>query len=379
MQALEELNQSMKGRGAELGDLKRQGKKIVGYFPGGYFPEELAYAAGAVPVALNRGGDHEPVEVSGAYMSRWIWSFGRANIGYKMLGSEPIYEAIDIFVVPVTDNHVRILADTWDVFTDVEVFRFGVPHTEHPWSADYFQTGITMLKERLENLTGNKISDEKLKEAIDLSNKERALLRELSLMRKADRPPIRTRDFIALNHASLILDKRFVVEKLEEIVSELRGKQGPEPTGPRLMLMGTTLAHGDYRILDWINAVGGMVVIEEFGEGIRHYWESVEPDGDLMKALADRYFTRRAHPAWFRPGIKRQEFAVKLAKDFGVQGVVWYQMMNRESDEFESYWYPDVLRKGANVPMLKLVSDYDSVERGQFLTKLETFIHGIRG
>jgi len=47
----------MKDRPAELGVLKAQGKKIIGYFPGGYFPEEMVYACDAVPVALNRGGD----------------------------------------------------------------------------------------------------------------------------------------------------------------------------------------------------------------------------------------------------------------------------------------------------------------------------------
>jgi benzoyl-CoA reductase/2-hydroxyglutaryl-CoA dehydratase subunit BcrC/BadD/HgdB len=97
-----------------------------------------------------------------------------------------------------------------------------------------------------------------------------------------------------------------------------------------------------------------------------------------MDALADRYFTRRVPPAWFRPGKERQEFAIKLAKEYEVDGVIWYQMMARESDDFESYWYPDVLKKGANAPMLKLTSDYDSVERGQFSTRLETFIESIR-
>ena len=378
MEAIAQLNQLLKTRGAELRELKQQGKKIIGYFPGGYFPDELVLAADAVPVALNRGGDHEPVEMAGAYMSRWIYTFARANIGYRVLGTEPIYNIIDEYVVPVTDNHVRIVADTWDSFTEMTTFRYGIPHTKHDWSADYVIHGFNMLKDRLEELTGNKITDEKIQAAIDLCNKERGLLREISLMRQSKRPPITTKDFVMLNHASLMLDKKVVVEKLEEIVAGLRGTEGPELEGPRLMLMGTTMAYGDHRILDFINAAGGNVVIEEFGEGIRHYWETVNPDGDLMKALGDRYFTRRVPPAWFRPGTERKEFAVKLAKDFNVDGVVWYQLMARETDDFESYWFPDVLKKGAGVPMLKLTSDYDSVERGQFSTKLETFVDSIK-
>ena len=378
MQAIEELNKRMKARGAELKALKAQGKKVIGYFPGGYFPEELALAADAVPVGLNRGGDHEPVEIAGAYMTRWIYTFARANIGYRILGTEPIFNVIDEYVIPVTDNHVRVLADTWDVFTEMKPFRFGIPHTKHPWSAGYVAEGMGMLKDRLEKVTGNKITDDKLKEAIALCNRERELLKEISLTRQSNRPPIATKDFVLLNHASLILDKKLMVEKLEEIAAELKGKEGDQIKGLRLMLMGTTLAYGDHRILDFINAAGGTVVIEEFGEGLQQYWEMVNPEGDLIEALADRYFTRRVPPAWFRPGTERQEFAVKLARDFSVEGVVWYQLMARESDDFESFWFPKVLREGANVPMLKLTSDYDSVERGQFSTRLETFIQSIR-
>ncbi len=378
MQAIEELNKRMKARGAELKALKAQGKKVIGYFPGGYFPEELALAADAVPVALNRGGDHEPVEIAGAYMTRWIYTFARANIGYRILGTEPIFNVIDEYVVPVTDNHVRVLADTWDVFTEMKPFRFGIPHTKHPWSAGYVAEGMGMLKDKLEKVTGNKITDDKLKEAIALCNRERELLKEISLTRQSNRPPIATKDFVLLNHASLVLDKKLMVEKLEEIAAELKGKEGEEIKGLRLMLMGTTLAYGDHRILDFINAAGGTVVIEEFGEGLQQYWEMVNPEGDLIEALADRYFTRRVPPAWFRPGTERQEFAVKLARDFSVEGVVWYQLMARESDDFESFWFPKVLREGANVPMLKLTSDYDSVERGQFITRLETFVQSIR-
>ncbi|MFO8009967.1 MAG: 2-hydroxyacyl-CoA dehydratase family protein [Dehalococcoidia bacterium] len=378
MKFVEDLGRRMKDRAGELRELSSGGTKVVGYFPGGYFPVELAYAAGAVPVALNRGGDHEAVEITGSYMSRWIYTFGRANFGYKLLGSEPVYENIDIYFIPITDNHVRMVADTWDVFTDVEVFRFGVPHTRHEWSVDYFRNGMEMLKARLEELTGNQVDDKKLNEAIEYSNRERWLFEELRDMRKAEPPVISARDFVALNHASLMLDRSEMVERLQKIVNELKEGGRPEPARPRLMLMGTTLAYGDYRILDMIDTAGGDVVVEEFGEGVRPYQQPVAINGNPMKALAETYFSTRVPPAWFRPNVERQELAVKLAREYAVDGVIWYQMMNRESDEFESYWYPEVFREGAGVPMLKLVSDYDSVERGSFQTRLETFMQMVR-
>lgn len=378
MQTLEKISQCMKDRPVELRELKSQGKKIVGYFPGGYFPDEMVYACGAVPVALNRGGDHEPLEIAGSYISRWIYTFGRACIGNRMSGTEPIYGLIDIFVVPVTDNHVRIVADTWDTFTDVEVFRFGVPHVKLESALEFYEDGLRLFKERLERLTGNEITDEKLRGQIELANRERELLSQLSEMRKAEHPPITGKEFIMLNHASLILDRSVIVPLLEEALAELNGKEGPTIDGPRLMIMSTTLAHGDYRVLDMVAQASGQVVIEESGEGIRHYQEKVAVNGDPVRALADRYFWKRVPPGWFRPGKERQENAMNLARDYKVDGVIWYQMLGRESDEMESYWYPDILKKNVGVQMLKLVSDYDSVERGQFITRIETFIESIK-
>ena len=79
-------------------------------------------------------------------------------------------------------------------------------------------------------------------------------------------------------------------------------------------------------MLDLVEEAGGVIVIEDFAEGMRTYWGSVNLDGDLIEALADCYFMERVTPAWFRPAREGLEFVIKLAKDFNVAGVVWYQL-----------------------------------------------------
>jgi len=378
MEAMEKLSAYMKNRVAELSKLKSQGRKIIGYTPGGYMPEELVYACGAVPAGLLRGGEHEPVLYAGAYLPRWLDTFCRAQIGYKLLKDEALYQMIDLLVVPITDNNIRAIADSWDFYTDVEVFSFGVPHVKNDSAFKYYLEGINLLKEKLENFTGTKISEPKLREVIDLCNKERGLLKEISLMRKSQRPPISGRDFINLNHASFLLDKRTMIEVLESVLAELKKQTAPSPTGPRVLLTGSTLAYGDYKILGLIEETGASVVVEEFAEGMRHYWETVRGDGDQMKALADRYFARREPPAWFRPSRERLDFIIKLAKEFKVDGVIWYQTMYREAYDLESYYFPDMLKKETGLRMLKIESDYDAAEIGPFRTRVETFIETIR-
>lgn len=378
MEAMEKLSTHLKTRVMELRKLKDEGRKIIGYTPGGYMPEELVYACGAVPAGLIRGGDHEPVLAAEAYITRWLDTFCRAQIGYRMLGEEPLYQMIDLLVVPSTDNNIRAVADCWDFYTDVEVFRFGVPHAKTDFGFKYYIEGINRLKEKLEGLTGTKISKAKLRKAINLCNEERELLKEISLMRRSERPPISGRDFITLNHASFLADKSTMVEVLGSLCAELKKQEAPPVKSPRVLLTGSTLAYGDYKILSLIEETGADVVIEEFAEGIRHYWETVRLDGDPMEALADRYFSRRVPPAWFRPGRERLDSIVKLAKEFNVDGVIWYQLMYRDAYDLESYYFPDILKKGAGLPMLKIESDYDAAETGSFRTRVETFIETIR-
>ena len=327
MKAMEKLSNYLATRAIELRKMKEEGSKILGFTPGGYMPEELVYACGAIslPVGLVRGGEHEPVLVAGGYLPRWLDTFCRAQIGYKMLKEDALYQMIDLLVAPITDANIRSIADSWDYFTDTEVFRFGVPHRKTDNGFRYYLDGINLLKGKLEDLTGVEITEQKLREAIDLFNKERELLKEISLTRKADRPPISTKDFIRLNHASFIIGKRAMLDVLESLLTELKGREAPQVKGPRILLTGSTLALGDYKILDLIEEAGGVVVIEEFGEGIRHYWETVHTNGDLIEALADRYFKKRIPPAFFRPGTERRDFIIKLAKEFLVDGVVWYQ------------------------------------------------------
>jgi len=378
MKEIERLVSHIGGRLSDLDKMRREGRKIVGYSVGGYMPEELVLACGAVPVGLIRSGDHSMVEFAGAYICRWFDTFMRSQIGLAISGGDPYYRAVDLFVMPITDNHVRALADTLCVHTDMDVFPYGVPHQKDEKAFEYYLHGITKLKKRLEDLTGEEITDEKLQDAIELCNLERTLLKEISLMRKTDPGIMSSKEFVMLNHASFIADKRFMVESLESLLKELKGRSSEPVEGPKILLTGSTLAQGDNKVLDMLDDVGARVVIEEFAEGIRPYWDNVKMDGDFMQAIADCYFMERVCPAWFRPGRERLDFLVKLAGDFNVDGVIWYHLMYRESYKLESYYFPEILEKETGLSMLLLESDYDPSETGQMRTRIETFTEIIR-
>ncbi|MFH0844610.1 MAG: 2-hydroxyacyl-CoA dehydratase family protein [Pseudomonadota bacterium] len=379
MKAMDRLSFHLNGRLEDLKRAKAKGRKIIGYPGGGYFPEELVLAAGAVPVGLIRGGEHRAVELSSAYVTRWIDTFCRAQIGYGISGEDPWYEILDLLVIPITDNNVRAMSDVLAYHTDMAIFPFGVPHTKEESSYRYYRHGVTRIKEKLESVTGVQITEDRLKDAIRLCNRERALFKEISLMRKANPPPISAKQFVALNHASFFADKEIMVEILETVQAEIKEGNPPYPPGaPRILLTGSTLAMGDEKVLDLIEKAGGVVVMEDFFEGIRPYWESVRVDGDPIEAISECYFLRRVPPAWFRPGTERLDFLIHLARDYQVAGVIWYLLMYRESYKIESYYFPNLLRKETGLSMMTIESDYDPSEIEAMRTRIETYIETIK-
>jgi benzoyl-CoA reductase/2-hydroxyglutaryl-CoA dehydratase subunit BcrC/BadD/HgdB len=372
---VEDLSNYLRERVAETKRLKEEGKKIVGYIPGGFVPEELIWAGGAIPVPLNRGGDHEAVLKSLEFMPRVFDTYSRCQIGYWALG-EPLYQMGDLMVVPCTDKNVQAIGDCWEMWTETRLFRLGVPHnntTEHAFR--YYLEELHSLKDEIEKLTGNPITEARLREEIETANRMRSLLRQISETRKSEAPPISGSDFIRLHHASFLADRNYIVSYLESLSKELKGKIGNG--GPRVFLIGSSIAEGDYKIYQLLESVGANVVMEDFSEGMRPYWQQVESDGDLIQALADAYFRKRAPlPAYFRPTVGRLSILLNLAKEYKVDGIVWYTMLFRESHEIEGIHFGRLAEK-EGLQFLRVASDYDNAEYEGLRTRIEAFVESI--
>ena len=381
MSAKEKLEGLAKAGGVRLAKKKAAGGKVVGYFPNEYFPEELALACGATPLGLCRGGDYDAVFRSGQYVIRWIDTFCRAQIGYLASKDDLYYASIDLYVAPIVENNMRITADCCNFFNFCPEFRFGVPRQKTELGYQYYLDGLKLLRERLEELTGNKITDDKLKEAIKLCNRERELLKEISLSRKAESPPISGKEFIDLVHLSYVLDKEELIPVLEAYVEELKTREGL-PKGPRILLTGSELGWGDDQVMNFVEKGGGNIVIEQYCTAMKDYWDNVDLDGDLMEAIARRYFTKKICHMAFVPAKERHDLILKLAKDFSVDGLIWYSPMYCDQADIEYVWFEKRWTKDTGLPIIRLETEYDPYEKydvGPVKTRVETFLETIKG
>jgi benzoyl-CoA reductase/2-hydroxyglutaryl-CoA dehydratase subunit BcrC/BadD/HgdB len=375
------LSEHMRDRPAQLKEAKKNGTKLIGYFPGNYVPEEIIYASGAVPLCLVHGGDPRPVEAGSSILPQVICPFARAQVGERLLKQNPYYNLLDMVVAPVTCQHLKKVSEVWEYEGELKIFKLGVPHKcTDDYELDYFNKRLHVLKDILQSLTGNEITDEKIGKAITLYNRMRELLRKISVLRRASPSPISTVEFVRLNHASFYADPVIMVEVLESVYHELEKKKLPAATdAPRLLLIGPVLGWGDDTILKLVEETGGEIVIEEICEGIRYYWHDIENKGDPLRSLAKGYLQDRLPCAFMRNSSrKRLDFALNLIDEFNVSGVIWYELLCCETYDSEAYFFTEKMTE-KNIPVLVLESDYSTAATGQLKTRLQAFTEIVKG
>ncbi len=380
MDTLGELAQIARTRPEKLKERREKGAKIVGYI-GRFVPEELIYASGALPYLLCRGGQPEPPDAVIPYMLRFTSPYARSQIGYHLLGIDPVVPMLDLIVVQCSDCHESRLADLFEYFK-LPTVRLGIPPDwEKSLSRDYYYKGLIQLKQKLEALTGNKVSDQKLKESTDSINRIRDLLSKINLLRKKQPPPIGGADFIRLNHYSFYGDPEKLLPKLNELYEELQKGKSPFPEeAPRLLLAGHVLGVGDYVVPKLIEESGGVVVAEFLDEGMRHCEWNVKTDGDLMRNLAETYYLERTPPSIFQPAWEeRAEIMKKLVRDFNIDGVIWYELSFEEIYDMECSIMAKILNE-MNIPFLKLESSYEYSREAMapLATRAESFIETVK-
>lgn len=165
-------------------ELKEQGKKIAGYFCC-YVPLELLTAADYVPVRI-LGDVSEPITTADTYLPTVMCVFYRSCLDLAMKGK---YGYLDgIFGSHACDASERVFA-VWRSYLKYPcTFMLDIAHNTNQAAIDFFKDQLGFMKKVLEDGNGITITDERLREAITLYNRQRTMVRELYTLRKADPP-----------------------------------------------------------------------------------------------------------------------------------------------------------------------------------------------
>jgi benzoyl-CoA reductase/2-hydroxyglutaryl-CoA dehydratase subunit BcrC/BadD/HgdB len=377
---MNELAELARTRPLRLKEQKAKGKKII-EFTGSFIPEQMIYAAGAEPYYLGRGGEPEPPDAVLPYMLRFMNPQARSQVGFHLLGLDPVTPITDLIVTQQTDCHVGRISELME-YLKLPVFKVGVPSDwERGIAQQYYYKALKKLKTKLEEATGNQISEDLLNAETAKVNKINDLLLKISMLRKADNPPLGGYDFIRLNHYSLLVEPDQVIERFEKLYAELKAKEGAFPkNAPRILLAGHIVAVGDYTPVRLIEESGGLIAMEMLDEGMRPYFWDVPINGDAIKGISDTLFINRTPPSIFQPAWKyRFERMKELIKENRIDGVIWYQLSFDEIYDLECScilkWLGEM-----KVPALKLESSYEYSREatGPLMTRIESFVETLK-
>jgi benzoyl-CoA reductase/2-hydroxyglutaryl-CoA dehydratase subunit BcrC/BadD/HgdB len=364
----------------ELQDAKAQGKKIIGTFCV-FVPEEIVLAADAVQVGLCAGAD-AGTESAEKILPRNTCALIKSFVGFKLSRLCPYIESCDLVVGETTCDGKKKAYEIFEEYAPVYVME--IPQMKNACDRDLWKTEVYRFKDKIEEVTGHKITAPKLKEAIRTVNARRRALQRLNQLRAAVPTPISGRDVLLVNQVSFYDDPvRFTesINKLcDEIETRVKAKEGVVAEGtPRLMLSGCPMAIPNWKLPFVIESSGAVVVGEESCIGTRNIRDLVEEKGEtveeLLEAVIDRYM--RIDCACFTPNTERMEHVVQMARELKADGVIHFALNFCQPYTIESFKVDKALQK-AQIPMLAIETDYSMEDVEQLKTRVEAFVEMVK-
>jgi len=328
-------------------------------------------------------GFYETVETAEEILAKDICPLIKSSFGFKFV-ELPYFSLCDSVIIPASCDGKKKLGEILSDY--LEVWLLELPNIkDSPQSKEFWFQEIKILKKRLEELSGNKITFAKLKRAIEICHRRQVIFRRFYEIRKATSPIISGRDALLVTQVSFFDDLKRWTEKTEKLCQELTENRKkdlgicPAQT-PRLLLTGSPIIWPNYKLLNIIEEFGGIVVGDTLCSGTQHLYNPVEIDEwtlqEMLKAIAERYLSPSICPC-FVESNDRIDNLLQMIKDFKIDGVIYHQLRLCQLYDLEFYKVKQILNQ-ENIPLLRIQTDYSQEDVEQIKTRVEAFLEIIK-
>ncbi|PVX23358.1 MAG: 3-hydroxyacyl-ACP dehydratase [Candidatus Bathyarchaeum sp.] len=383
MEYFDEISNLFGRREKELREQKAAGKKVIGYSCI-FAPIEMILAADAIPVRVGSGW-YDTAKLGDRIMPVEICPVIRSTVGAKMVSLSPFLELSDAIVIPLTcDGRTKLS----EILSDYkQVWYMNPPrvkddtHTLSMWKEE-----TLVIKEKIEKLTGNKITRKNLKAAIETMQQATKAFRRLQELRKGS-PVINGRDAMLVNQTSLWDNIQRWTQKVNELCDELEKRVEQKeyssyPDTPRVMITGTPMIWPDsWKVPNLIEESNpqGVVVVDEQCSGDRILYDPVGVDewtmNDMVNAISERYLMACTCPCFTSEhgNEDRINWIVDRIKEYKVDGVIYYVVRGCILYAMEYARIKRVLDQ-MGIPVYYLDTEYTREDVGQMKTRVEAFL-----
>lgn len=264
------------------------GGKVIGHFQV-YFPEEIAHAAGLLPLKV-RGAPVEPTHAESRFGS-YLCSIIKTSLELALSGTV----TLDAFVTHPICDAARNLAGVWGR-------NFGYPgrilylpqNPNSAFAATYLRDEYARVLELCQEIAGRPVSEDDLHRSIVVFNENRALLRALYALRR-EQPWLLAADeaYVLVALAGLIPREEHN-DLLRTLLPQLDTRRVSRQDKIRVIVEG---GFCEQPPLDLLRAIARScyVVDDDLLVGLRWLTSDVPVTGDPLLALATSYIDRSAH------------------------------------------------------------------------------------
>lgn len=157
---------------------RENGGKVLGHFQV-YFPEELAHAAGMLPVKL-RGASMERKRAD-AHFGSYLCSIIRSSLELTLTGAI----SLDMFVTHPICDVARNLAGVWGRnFTYPCQILYLPQNPNSAYSAQYLRDEYRRVLNVIEQVAGKQVTEQDLRNSIAIFNENRALMHQVYAIKR---------------------------------------------------------------------------------------------------------------------------------------------------------------------------------------------------
>ncbi len=364
-------------RVSELKKAKEEGKKVIGTFCL-YIPDEIIYALDAIGVGLC-GGTNFSNYASEELLPTNICALIKSALGFGIGNICPYYAITDILIGETTCDGKK---KAWEVISEFKpIYVVETPQCkDRPQAKAHFLEELRGLISKLEEITGNKLTAEKLKISMEKIKEKRNQLRRVYNTRKADPVPISGKDALLVSQIAFYDDPDRQIQMVGKLADELEERIKNhigiiEKGAKRILISGTPMAIPNWKMHHLVESKGAVIVAEETCTGTRYFDSEYEIKGntldELLEFIADRYLGINC--ACFTPNEGRKEDILKLVNDYNVDGVILYTLNFCQPYDVEAVGLEKELKK-EGIPVISISTDYSSEDEGPLTNRIEAFL-----
>lgn len=267
---------------------RERGGKVVGHFQVAC-PEEIVHAAGLLPFKV-RGAPVETIQ-SDSHFGSYLCSILKTSLELALSNTV----ALEMFVTHPICDAARNLAAIWGRNVSYPCQILYLPQNPNsPHSVIYLRDEYDRLKRSIEEVSGEAITNDALRNSIAVFNENRLLLRELYEIKK-DTPWLISADeaYVLVALAGLIPREEHN-DLLRTLLPQIRTREKRTQDKVRVVFEG---GFCEQPPLDLIRAIARScyVVDDDLLIGLRWLLEDVSLAGDPLTNLAEAYLERSSY------------------------------------------------------------------------------------